>query len=235
MYGRKITRALREGTPLHLYLPGEHRAVWNATGAGRGQKEWLLCEVDHRRPDALVRGLPQRHVRYGVNGFTAAHWALIDEVKPKRIVICYDNDDAGQSRRGEAGRGTEGQGHRRRAGEAAARQGHQRRGPRQQERADGAGDRPGSQRRRGTTPAPASCTRQACTVARPAPSPRPVPAEPPKLCMPLISAGTCPSHPGEPEAASAAAEPFRPRLRRVQPARISFSRAPAATASSASG
>src|SRR5580658_4869903 len=43
MYGRKITRALRKGTPMHLYLPGEHRAVWNAAGlrAGGGQKEWL--------------------------------------------------------------------------------------------------------------------------------------------------------------------------------------------------
>jgi DNA primase catalytic core len=27
MYGRKITPGLREGTPLHLYLPGEHRAA----------------------------------------------------------------------------------------------------------------------------------------------------------------------------------------------------------------
>ena len=25
MYGRKITPKLREGTPLHLYLQGEHR------------------------------------------------------------------------------------------------------------------------------------------------------------------------------------------------------------------
>jgi DNA primase len=27
MYARKITRALRQGTPLHLYLPGEHRTA----------------------------------------------------------------------------------------------------------------------------------------------------------------------------------------------------------------
>lgn len=27
MYARKITRALRQGTPLHLYLPGEHRGT----------------------------------------------------------------------------------------------------------------------------------------------------------------------------------------------------------------
>ena len=39
-------RTCGKGTPLHLYLPGEHRAVWNAAAlrAGGGQKEWLLCE-----------------------------------------------------------------------------------------------------------------------------------------------------------------------------------------------
>ena len=30
VYGRKITPNLRKGTPLHLYLPGPHRGVWNA-------------------------------------------------------------------------------------------------------------------------------------------------------------------------------------------------------------
>jgi DNA primase len=30
LYGRKITPGLRPGTPLHLYLPGPHRGVWNA-------------------------------------------------------------------------------------------------------------------------------------------------------------------------------------------------------------
>jgi DNA primase len=29
MYGRKITAGLRAGTPLHTYLPGPHRGVWN--------------------------------------------------------------------------------------------------------------------------------------------------------------------------------------------------------------
>ena len=29
VYGRKITENLRNGTPLHLYLPGPHRGVWN--------------------------------------------------------------------------------------------------------------------------------------------------------------------------------------------------------------
>jgi DNA primase len=29
IYGRKITGGLRAGTPLHMYLPGPHKGVWN--------------------------------------------------------------------------------------------------------------------------------------------------------------------------------------------------------------
>lgn len=44
MYGRKITRGLRDGTPLHLYLPGPHRGVWNEE-AVTASKEIILCEA----------------------------------------------------------------------------------------------------------------------------------------------------------------------------------------------
>jgi DNA primase len=103
MYGRKITHKLRSGTPLHLYLPGEHRAVWNATAlrAGGGQKEWLLCESIIDALTLWCAGFRNVTCAYGVNGFTAAHWALIDEVKPKRIVICYDNDEPGNAAAGK--------------------------------------------------------------------------------------------------------------------------------------
>jgi hypothetical protein len=43
MYGRKITSSLRDGTPLHLYLKGEHRGVWNEE-ALIASKEIILCE-----------------------------------------------------------------------------------------------------------------------------------------------------------------------------------------------
>ena len=43
MYGRKITPGLRPGTPLHLYLPGPHRGVWNEM-ALVASKEIILCE-----------------------------------------------------------------------------------------------------------------------------------------------------------------------------------------------
>jgi hypothetical protein len=96
MYGRKITPNLREGTPLHLYLPGDHRAVWNAA-ALRGQKEWLLCEALLDALTLWCAGFRNVTASYGVNGFTPAHWTLLDELKPERIVLCYDNDTAGNA------------------------------------------------------------------------------------------------------------------------------------------
>src|SRR3984957_7809333 len=48
VYGRKVNDHLRAGTPLHLYLPGAHRGVWNAAALGsaaHGTKEVILCEA----------------------------------------------------------------------------------------------------------------------------------------------------------------------------------------------
>jgi len=94
MYGRKITPKLREGTPLHLYLPGEHKAVWNGQSLA-GQKEWLLCEALIDALTLWCAGFRNVTASYGVNGFTPAHWQLLDELKPERIVLCYDNDQPG--------------------------------------------------------------------------------------------------------------------------------------------
>ena len=60
---------LREGTPLHLYLPGEHRGVWNEE-ALVASKEIILCEA---LIDALTfwcAGFRHVTASYGVNGFT---------------------------------------------------------------------------------------------------------------------------------------------------------------------
>jgi DNA primase len=46
VYGRKITDNLRPGTPLHLYLPGPHRGVWNLPGiAAAPDGEVIVCEA----------------------------------------------------------------------------------------------------------------------------------------------------------------------------------------------
>jgi DNA primase catalytic core len=96
MYGRKITPNLREGTPLHMYLPGEHKAVWNGPALA-GQKEWLLCEALIDALTLWCAGYRNVTAAYGVNSFTPAHWALLEEMKPERVVICYDNDEAGNT------------------------------------------------------------------------------------------------------------------------------------------
>jgi DNA primase len=96
MYGRKITHWLREGTALHLYLPGELRGVWNGPALEK-QREWLLCESIIDALSFWCQGFRNVTCAYGVNGFTADHWALLRLHRPQRIVICYDNDDAGNS------------------------------------------------------------------------------------------------------------------------------------------
>jgi len=94
MYGRKITAKLREGTPLHLYLKGEHRGVWNEE-ALIASKEIILCEALIDALTFWVAGYRNVTASYGVNGFTADHRAAIEKHGTERVYIAYDNDDAG--------------------------------------------------------------------------------------------------------------------------------------------
>ena len=94
MYGRKITANLRAGTPDHLYLPGEHRGVWNEE-ALIASKEIILCEA---LIDALTfwcAGYRNVTASYGVNGFTDDHRAAFERHGTERVYIAYDRDDAG--------------------------------------------------------------------------------------------------------------------------------------------
>jgi DNA primase len=95
MYGRKITPGLRPGTPLHLYLPGPHRGVWNEE-ALIASKEIILCEA---LIDALTfwcAGFRNVTASYGVNGFTDDHKAAFRKYGTQRIYIAYDRDAAGE-------------------------------------------------------------------------------------------------------------------------------------------
>ncbi len=97
MYGRKVTAEykLRKGTPLHLYLPGPHRGVFNVE-ALHASKKVILCE-------ALIDALTfwcagHRNVTssYGVEGFTADHLAAFKRHGTERVLIAYDRDEAGE-------------------------------------------------------------------------------------------------------------------------------------------
>jgi DNA primase len=94
MYGRKITSNLRSGTPLHLYLPGPHRGVWNLD-ALREHKEIILCES---LIDALTfwcAGHRNVTTSYGVGGFTSDHLEGFKSYGTEHVLIAYDRDEAG--------------------------------------------------------------------------------------------------------------------------------------------
>jgi len=95
VYGRKITEGLKAGTPLHLYLPGAHKGVWNVEALGVG-KEIILCEA---LIDALTfwcAGFRNVTASYGVEGFTDDHLAAFKKHGTERVLIAYDRDDSGE-------------------------------------------------------------------------------------------------------------------------------------------
>ena len=96
MYGRKITPNLREGTPNHLYLPGEHRGVWNEE-ALIASKEIILCEALIDALTFWVAGFRNVTASYGVNGFTADHRRAFEKHGISRVYIAYDRDEAGNN------------------------------------------------------------------------------------------------------------------------------------------
>ena len=95
MYGRKITPNLREGTPNHLYLPGEHAGVWNEEALAVS-KEIILCEALIDALTFWVAGYRNVTASYGVNGFTADHRAAFEKHGIERVYIAYDRDEAGE-------------------------------------------------------------------------------------------------------------------------------------------
>jgi DNA primase catalytic core len=95
IYGRKITPGLREGTPLHMYLPGPHKGVWNEEALAVST-EIILCEA---LIDALTfwcTGFRNVTASYGVNGFTEDHRQAFRKHGVKKVLIAYDRDEAGE-------------------------------------------------------------------------------------------------------------------------------------------
>jgi DNA primase len=102
IYGRKIGEGLRAGTPLHTYLPGPHKGVWNEE-AFTVSKDIILCEA---LIDALTFWCADyRNVTasYGVNGFTNDHREAFKKHGVKKVLIAYDRDEAGEKAAAELG------------------------------------------------------------------------------------------------------------------------------------
>jgi DNA primase len=94
VYGRKVTPNLRPGTPLHLYLPGPHRGVWNWE-ALQASKTVIMCEA---LIDALTfwcAGYRYVTASYGVEGFTKDHLDAFKRHGTRTALIAYDRDEAG--------------------------------------------------------------------------------------------------------------------------------------------
>src|SRR5688500_13445913 len=97
MYVRKITPGykLRKGTPLHLYLPGPHRGVFNVE-ALKSSSSVILCEA---LIDALTfwcAGFHNVTASYGVEGFTDDHLQAFSRHGTRQVLIAYDRDEAGE-------------------------------------------------------------------------------------------------------------------------------------------
>lgn len=94
-YGRKINDIrLRKGTPMHLYLAGEHKAVWNLA-ALKASQEIILCESLIDALTFWVNGFRNVTCSYGIQGFLPCHLAAFEQYGIKRILIAYDRDEPG--------------------------------------------------------------------------------------------------------------------------------------------
>jgi DNA primase len=96
VYGRKITEGLRAGTPLHLYLPGPHKGVWNLDGLKQGNGEVILCEALIDALTFWVGGFRNVTAAYGVEGLTQDHITAFKRFGVKRVLIAFDRDEAGE-------------------------------------------------------------------------------------------------------------------------------------------
>ena len=95
VYGRKLLDNLRAGTPLHLYLPGPHRGVWNER-ALVDQAEVILTEALIDAMTFWCAGYRNVTAAYGVEGLTDDHLAAFKRCGVQRVLIAFDRDDAGE-------------------------------------------------------------------------------------------------------------------------------------------
>lgn len=95
LYGRKITSNLRKGTPLHMYLPGPHRGVWNLE-ALVASREIILCESLVDAMTFWCAGFRNVTAAYGTKGVTPDHWKAFEAYETERVLIAFDRDEAGE-------------------------------------------------------------------------------------------------------------------------------------------
>jgi DNA primase len=97
LYGRKIAvRGLRAGTPLHLYLPGPRRGVFNREALAAAGGELIVCESLIDALTFWVHGFRGVTAAWGADGFTDEHHAALARAGVERVLIAFDRDEAGE-------------------------------------------------------------------------------------------------------------------------------------------
>lgn len=98
MYGRRIVanHKIPAGQPKHLYLSLPLAGVWNEA-ALIASREVIVCEALIDAMTFWCAGYRNVIAAYGVNGFTADHWAALKRHGTKSVWIAYDRDDAGNT------------------------------------------------------------------------------------------------------------------------------------------
>lgn len=95
VYGRKLRNNLRAGTPMHLYLPGPHKGVWNLDGIAASGGEVILAEALIDAMTFWSAGFRNVTAAYGTGGFTDDHLAAFKTHGVTRVLIAFDRDEAG--------------------------------------------------------------------------------------------------------------------------------------------
>lgn len=94
IYGRKITKGLRRGTPNHLYLPGAHHGIFNPEALKN--PELILCESVIDALTLIRHGMDNVTCIYGTQGFTPELLEAIQTANLDAVRLAYDADDSGE-------------------------------------------------------------------------------------------------------------------------------------------
>ncbi len=94
IYGRKVTKNLRKGTPNHLYLPGPHHGIFNPEALK--SREIILCESVIDALTFIRHGMDNATCIFGTEGFTEELFEAIRAANLDAVRLAYDADEAGE-------------------------------------------------------------------------------------------------------------------------------------------
>jgi len=87
-YGRKVTPGLRTGTPLHLWLPGPQRGVWNAE-AFEASRQVILCDSLLNALSFWCAGFRNVTAIAGLDGPTDEHVAAFARHRTEQVLLAF--------------------------------------------------------------------------------------------------------------------------------------------------